>query len=161
MAVKKLLLDDFFEEEQYILIGIHCTLEDYRLAFLINQVLDIRLKRKQEDVKFSKDNSSFSLYEFNQEKQHIIYYLVANSCKVKQDQQQDINSLFSNEAFLTTNKYLLPEFKKVNYLLKVETEFPLNKEKLILNKLLKIPQIVTAYSIDVDNLKTKNNLIFN
>ena len=83
MAVKKLLLDDFFEEEQYILIGIHCTLEDYRLAFLINQVLDIRLKRKQEDVKFSKDNSSFSLYEFNQEKQHIIYYLVANSCKVK------------------------------------------------------------------------------
>ena len=145
MAVKKLLLDDFFEEEQYILIGIHCTLEDYRLAFLINQVLDI----------------SFSLYEFNQEKQHIIYYLVANSCKVKQDQQQDINSLFSNEAFLTTNKYLLPEFKKVNYLLKVETEFPLNKEKLILNKLLKIPQIVTAYSIDVDNLKTKNNLIFN
>ena len=161
MAVKKLLLDDFFEEEQYILIGIHCTLEDYRLAFLINQVLDIRLKRKQEDVKFSKDNSSFSLYEFNQEKQHIIYYLVANSCKGKQDQQQDINSLFSNEAFLTTNKYLLPEFKKVNYLLKVETEFPLNKEKLILNKLLKIPQIVTAYSIDVDNLKTKNNLIFN
>jgi len=55
---------------------------------------------------------------------------------------------------------LLPEYKKVNYLLKIETDLTINKEKQILNKLLKIPQVVTAYSIDVDTLKTKNNLIF-
>ena len=161
MAVKKLILDDFLDEEQFALIGIHCTIEDYRLAFLINQVLEIQLKRKPEDIQFSKDKSNFALFEWKEHKQQIIYHLVANVCKVKQDQKQQENSLFGNENFGSTNHYLLPEFKKVNYLLKVETDITFNKEKLILNKLLKIPQIVTAYSIDADTLKTKNNLIFN
>ena len=161
MAVKKLLLDDFFEEEQFSLIGIHCTIEDFRLAFLINQVLDIRLKRNKDDVHFSKDNSVFALFDFDEKQQHISYHLVANICKVKHNQNQQLNSLFGDENFGSTTHFLLPEYKKVNYLLKIETDLTFNKEKLILNKLLKIPQVVTAYSIDVNTLKTKNNLIFN
>jgi len=161
MAVKKILLDDFFEEEQFSLIGIHCTIEDFRLAFLINQVLDIYLKRNKDDVHFSKDNSDFSLFDFDEKQQHTSYHLVANICKVKHNQNQQRNSLFGEENFSTTTHFLLPEYKKVNYLLKIETDLTFNKEKLILSKLLKIPQVVTAYSIDVNTLKTKNNLIFN
>jgi hypothetical protein len=38
MAIYKLALDDF-EEADYQLIALHTTLEDYRLAYFINQKL--------------------------------------------------------------------------------------------------------------------------
>ncbi|QXP60489.1 IPExxxVDY family protein [Olleya sp. HaHaR_3_96] len=161
MAVRKLSLDDFLEEEHYALIGIHCVIEDYRLAFLINQTLDISLKRAKEDVTDPSLNTSYAIFEWFDEKQLTTYHLVANSCKVQYNNvQQQSNSLFGEDTSGVTNFYLLPEFKKVNYILKVETEF-LNKEKIILNNILKIPQVSTAYSIDVEGLKSKENLIFN
>ena len=38
MAVHKLLVDDF-EDESYALLAIHCDVEDYRLAYFLNQTL--------------------------------------------------------------------------------------------------------------------------
>lgn len=161
MAVRKLSLDDFLEEEHYALIGIHCVIEDYRLVFLINQTLDIKLKRRLVDVTNPSLNSSYALFEWFDEKQLTTYHLVANTCKVQHNNlQQQSNSLFGEDSSGATNFYLLPEFKKVNYLLKIQTEFH-NKEKIILNNILRIPQVVTAYSIDADALKSKDNLIFN
>ncbi len=161
MAVRKLSLDNFLDEEKYVLIGIHCVIEDYRLAFLINQKLDIKFRRRADDVTNPSLNSSHALFEWFDEKQLITYYLVANTCKVEQNNlQHQSNSLFGEESSGATNYYLLPEFKKVNFLLKIETEF-YNKEKIILNNILEIPQVVTAYSIDADTLKSKDNLIFN
>ncbi len=160
MAVRKLSLDDFFEEEQYALIGIHCNIEDYRLAFLLNQALDLKLKRKQEDVCNPSQNSNFSIFEWYDEKQLITYSLVSNACKVHSNNlAAELNSLFSNDTINTKTHYLVPEYKTVNYLLKIETEFQ-NREKIILNKTLKISQIITAYSIVATNLKSKENLIF-
>ncbi|MGB6268271.1 MAG: IPExxxVDY family protein [Olleya sp.] len=161
MAVRKLSLGDFLDEEHYALIGIHCVIEDYRLAFLINQTLDIQLKRKAKDVTNPSLNSTYSIFEWFDQMQFSTYHLVANTCKVQHDNlQQQSNSLFGQDKAGATNYYLLPEYKKVNYLLKVETEFQ-NKEKIILNKILKIPQVVTAYNIATDTLKSKDNLIFN
>ena len=161
MAVRKLSLDDFLEEEHYALIGIHCVIEDYRLAFLINQTLDIKLRRRLDDLTNPSLNSSYALFEWFDEKQLTTYHLVANTCKVQHNNlQQQSNSLFGEDSSGATNFYLLPEFKKVNYLLKIQTEFH-NKEKIILNNILRIPQVVTAYSIDADALKSKDNLIFN
>jgi len=160
MAVRKLSLDDFLEEDQYTLIGIHCVIEDYRLAFLINQILDIKLKRHKEEVTNPSLNTNYALFEWYDQKQFTTYHLVANTCKVQHNSlQQQPNLLFGNETLQTTNHYLIPEFKKVNYLLKIDAEFQ-NKEKLILNKILKIPQVVTAYSISTCDLKSKENLIF-
>ncbi|RAJ17739.1 IPExxxVDY family protein [Olleya aquimaris] len=161
MAVRKLSLDDFLDEEYYALIGIHCVIEDYRLAFLINKTLDIKLKRKSEDVTNPSLSTAYSIFEWVDQKQLTTYHLVANTCKVQHDNlKQQSNSLFGEDTAGATNYYLLPEYKKVNYLLKIETEFQ-HKEKKILNKILKIPQVVTAYSIAADTLKSKDNLIFN
>ncbi|WP_397364022.1 IPExxxVDY family protein [Olleya sp. R77988] len=161
MAVRKLSLDDFLEEEHYALIGIHCVIEDYRLAFLINQILDIKLKRSVKDVTNPSLNSNYALFEWFDQKQFTTYHLVANTCKVLHNNvKQESNSLFGKDTQGASNYYLLPEFKTINYLLKIETEF-LSKEKTILNKILKIPQVVTAYSIASHTLKSKDNLIFN
>ena len=50
MAVHKLILEDVFNEVSYTLIGIHCTIEDYRVAYLLNKYLGINLVRSKEDL---------------------------------------------------------------------------------------------------------------
>jgi hypothetical protein len=61
---------------------------------------------------------------------------------------------------ISTKVYLLPEFKKVDYFLKIEhTEntMDVSKIKTILNT---IDTIFTVYTVDTNQIKSKNNLIF-
>ena len=51
MALHKLLVDDFYDDD-YKLIAVHCRLEDYRLAYLLNKSLNLRLMRKEDDLDF-------------------------------------------------------------------------------------------------------------
>ena len=60
MALHKLLVDDFYDDT-YILIAIHCRLEDYRLAYLLNQSLELNLRRKPNDLDFEYLKSSYSI----------------------------------------------------------------------------------------------------
>ena len=43
MAAQKLILDDFLDEQNYALIGIHCAIDGYRLAYFLNHYLDLKL----------------------------------------------------------------------------------------------------------------------
>lgn len=161
MAIRKLVLDDFLETEVYTLIGIHCTIEDYRLAYLLNKALQINLSRKPKDLDNCNLKTTYPIYEWENPAQLAIWNLVANSCKVKSNPDTNtLNSLFNAQQASTKVYHLVPEYKKVNYLLKIENELSSNREKLILNNILNIPQVVTAYSIDAEQLKSKDNLIF-
>lgn len=162
MAIKKLLLDDFLEEENFSLIGIHCTIEDYRLAFLLNKVLDLKLKRQDKDVDNNNQKTAFSIFEWEDKTQFKIWNLVSNNCKIiTNDFNDGLDSLFSANQVITKTHHLVSEYSKANYLLKISNNFSPNKEKIILEKILKINQVITAYSIDTESLKSKNQLIFN
>lgn len=161
MAVHKLILDDDFDEALYTLIAIHCRLEDYRLAYLLNQHLGIALSRKASDIDYKNGQVSYSIYEWEDDKQLVTWSLVSNICKTEELQQSDYKSLFDNQEKITKTFQLLPEYKTVNYFLKIDSEFSFSKEKYILDSILKIPQIATAFSIDSSQLKSKDNLIFN
>ena len=65
MQVHALEMDDFCEEK-YSLIGIHSTLEDYKLAYLLNKNLNTRLYKAKEDLEFiiEKKKASFSIYNY-------------------------------------------------------------------------------------------------
>ncbi|WP_111308873.1 IPExxxVDY family protein [Confluentibacter sediminis] len=160
MAVHRLILDDFFEEASYTLIAIHCTVEDYRLAYLLNDYLKIHLTRKPSDLDYNNGKSTFSIFEWEDPKYLITWNLVHNVCKSELYQKANQHSLFDSEEKITKTFYLIPEYKRVNYFLKIDDEFNDNKEKYIIDTILKIPQISTAYSIDGNQLKSKNNLIF-
>jgi hypothetical protein len=54
--------------------------------------------------------------------------------------------------------HLIPEHRDVDYFLKIE-EDDTSGESLV-KALASIPNIITAYAIDTDNLKSKKNLIF-
>ena len=160
MAVHKLILDDAFDEVLYTLIAMHCTLEDYRLAYLLNRHLGISLTRRPLDLDYNNGTVSYSIYEWEDNKQLVTWNLVSNICKKETLQQVNANTLFNTQQNITKTHHLLPEYKTVNYFLKIDSEFSFSKEKYILNSILTIPQIATAYSVDSSQLKSKDNLIF-
>ncbi|GAA4935542.1 hypothetical protein GCM10023314_04830 [Algibacter agarivorans] len=159
MAVHKLNLDDAFDEVLYTLIGMHCTLEDYRLAYLLNKHLGIALIRTS-DLDYNNGKASYSIYEWEDEKQLVTWSLVSNISKTETLQQIDYKSLFDTQQNIIKTSHLLTEYKTVNYFLKIDSEFSFSKEKYILDSILNISQIATAYSIDSSQLKSKDNLIF-
>ena len=161
MAVHKLILDDVFDESVFTLIAIHCTIEDYRLAYLLNKFLRINLCRKRFDLDFKNGKSAYSIYNWEDKKQLIDWNLVSNMCKTNDYTQINSGLLFETTQSITKTYNLLPELKTVNYLLKIDDELNLAKEKYIINTLLSVPQIATAYTIDQSQLKSKDNLIFN
>lgn len=158
--MRKLILDDIIEDIDYALIGIHCSIEDYRLAYLLNQFLNLKLKRKASDIEYD-DNSSYSIFEWQDEKQLTIWNLVSNTSKIEVKNVIDANSLFSNQETFTKTQHLIPEYKKVNFILKISDNPNTSIEKSILNKILSIPQVITAYNIDANQLKITDQLIFN
>ena len=161
MAVHKLILDDTCSESLYTLFAIHCRLEDYRLAYLLNKHLGITLSRKASDLDFKNGQISYSIYEWKDDKQLITWSLVSNICKTEELQESNYTSLFDNQEKITKTFQLIPEYKTVNYFLKIDSEFNFSKEKYILDNILDIPQIATAYHIkDSNELKSKDNLIF-
>jgi len=160
MPVHKLILDDVFDEVLYTLIALHCSVEDYRLAYLLNKYLGITLTRKSSDLDYNNGKSTYSIFEWKDGKQLTTWSLVSNVCKTESYQQVNYESLFNNQEKITKTTNLIPEHKRVNFFLKIDNQFNFSKEKYILNSILKIPQIATAYSIDTNQLKSKDNLIF-
>ncbi|WP_299521528.1 IPExxxVDY family protein [Winogradskyella sp.] len=158
MALHKLLVDDFYDDT-YKLIAIHCGLEDYRLAYLLNQSLGLNLKRKSNDLDFEYLKSSYSIFEWNNASQYVTWNLVSNVCKKEED------SLYSTGLFQSEDKVikifnLVPEHKSVDYFIKISDEIQNINDKLILHKLQNIQQIVTSYSVNPSQIKSKDHLIF-
>lgn len=162
MAIHKILLDDDFAED-FSLIAIHCSEEAYKVAFLLNQYLDLSLKRKSTDLHFSADKLevSFPIFEYENKFQYTYYYLVGNTCKSRMLSKPGDGELFGeagSEKIITT--HLLPEFNRADYFLKIESDFqslPLRKNIARLNE---IKQIISAYEVDTSQIKSNNNLIF-
>jgi len=115
MTVHKLILDDAFEEALYTLIAIHCNLEDYRLAYLLNKHLGITLSRKASDIDYNNGQVSYSIFEWEDHKQLVTWSLVSNICKTEELRETDYKSLFDNQEKITKIFQLLPEHKTVNY----------------------------------------------
>nr|WP_321221437.1 IPExxxVDY family protein [uncultured Psychroserpens sp.] len=159
MALHKILVDDFYDAS-FSLIAIHCRLEDYRLAYLLNKHLQLNLQRKEHDLDYNYFDASFAIFEWENEKIDSIWNLVSNVCKKEESALQSSGSLFANQSTVTRTVNLLPELKTVDYLLKVSNEDRHFNEKLVLNKIQSIPQIITTYSVEIDQLKSKEHLIF-
>jgi len=160
MANHKFLMEDVFEEE-YDLVAIHCVEEAYKIAYLINKYTNLRLHRKERDLDFSYDGTEvfYPIFEFNDEHNYINYTLVANRCKSIPVHVMSSGGLFE-EIENSVTHFLLPEMKKVDYFLKIHSESNVTPVKNIITSIHKIKQVISAYSIAVENIKQKNNLIF-
>jgi hypothetical protein len=145
---------DDFCEENYVLIALHSGLEDYALAYALNWALKINLKRSKTDLDISNE-TSFPIYEWKDKLNERYWTLIVNT-SVKEE-YLEVHDLFSNETSSTVY-HVLPEYRDVDYLLKIEQEEG-EADSGMLDSILEIPKIITAYQIETDKLKSKQNLI--
>ncbi|WP_304197277.1 IPExxxVDY family protein [Flavobacterium alvei] len=161
MAIHKLDFHEF-DEIDYHLVAIHTSLEDYRLAYFINQKLPINLSIFKDEIHINikEGETKFSRFYYFDKENDISWNLIQNKNKVIQQKNETSQNLFSDVNMeVATKVYLLPEFKKVDYFLKIENieESLLTQMQLLLNT---IENISTAYNVDTNKIKSKNNLIF-
>jgi hypothetical protein len=144
-------------EEDYSLVGIHSTEEDYRLAYLLNKHLKTKLIKCKHSLDFENSNAEFSLFEFKDKISLTNYYLINNKFKTLVDNQNN-TGLFGGDYSSTS--YLIPEKKKIDFFLKIEGCYCEKFIKSLIEKLNTINQIIASYSIEPTTLKSKDHLIF-
>ena len=162
MAVHKLHLDEF-DEVDYDLIAIHSSLEDYRLAYFINQKLPITLSKSKDEigVTIKEGEALFPKFAYLDANNDILWSLVSNKNEIVTRKKSTGQNLFlNNDVEIATKVYLLSELKKVDYFLKIENnQDTVNIDETIL-KIKTIDRISTVYSVIPEKIKSKNNLIF-
>lgn len=159
MLSHKLLLDDV--EEDFYLLAIHSSLEEYKMAFYLNKFLQLNLKRARFDVDFNHGavQAQYPLYQFKEQAKYRSIYLVKNKYKGPVKKIVSSGSLFVEEEVSPQQTYLIPEYKEVDYFLKVEEDMDVDRLQELVNRVALIPNIITTYSVDPNQLKSRNNLI--
>ncbi len=160
MAIHKLHIDEF-DEVDYELIAIHTSLEDYRLAYFLNQKLPILLGKSKSEIQINikEGVTGFSRFIYENNANDSCWSLIQNKNEVNTLKSDNNQNLFANSSYeVATKAYLLPEFKKVDYFLKVENSA--NDIEKIIAEINTIARISTVYSVDTNKIKSKNNLIF-
>lgn len=137
----KYSLDEEYDFDFYLL-GISCHEKDYRICWAINQALEINLSKEENDIEviLKKSNrcSLHSTFTFFDEDTETEFRLIANR---------------------STLGVLIPEKSQADYLLLV-TENSEHSISEIRNKVNKISFVLTSFVIDVEELRSKENLIF-
>jgi hypothetical protein len=142
MKKKKLEAELSFE---FSLIALISELKEYKLAWHLNTALDIQLVKKTDiELEFLKgQNLLISNYFF--ETEHSYIRLLKNKSIV---------------VFGESPAYLLPELNRFDYLILVcgyEDTLTMTELK---SKISEIPKVQYVQVLGVENLKSKENLIF-
>lgn len=140
MGKKKLKLE-FKQEMESHVIGISTHLKDYRLIWFINKSIGFSFKRIN-DIMFSaspsKPKQAFSTFTYNNEEDHLEYYLISNT---------------------NNNNICIPSLKAANYLLIINGYLPEDANKKLITELRKIKNVLTVYEIIIDKDKKIADLI--
>ncbi|WP_273568447.1 IPExxxVDY family protein [Maribacter halichondriae] len=154
MAAIHRITEDLYEDS-FAIIAVHSSLEDHALVYALNQNLKTKFKRCSKDLELS-PFTTFPIFEWNDTINDSYWTLITNgSIKKLHIAGED---LFVDEPSFSKH-YVLPEYKEVDYLLKIEQD-ELDHIHKIVKKLLEMPKVLTAYRIDTEKLKSKNHLIF-
>lgn len=159
MLSHKLVLEEV--EEDYHLLAIHTSLEEFKMAFLLNKHLQISFKRARVDLDFNHGEvqALYPLYHFKDPAHYRAYYLIRNKYKGPVKRIVSSGSLFFEEELSPQITYLIPEYKDVDFFLKIDEDLDLKKQQEILSLIASIANVVTTYIVDPNRLKSKNNLI--
>lgn len=127
------------EDYPYFIIGISSSTPNYRLCWSLNKALNISLKREKPIDIHSKsgDVAIHAVFEFTDEELNAKYRLIENK---------------------KGSSRFLPESHQADYLLIIDESDKIEIPNL-LSEIKKITQVILAFSIDIDSLKQKQNLM--
>lgn len=148
------------EEEQACLIALYSSREIFRIAYQLNRVLGINLKREEKDIDFIKDEtiSLFPLYRFYDEESLAEYFFVPNRATKQTATMVDQGPLFhKQDNQYNYYAYLVPELKRVDYFFKIEGT---DEASDFIDKIKTIKQVSAVFPVEKSSLKSYINLIF-
>lgn len=128
------------EDYDFELIGICSHAKDYRLSWELNQQLKFDLVKDENlelTVKGEKQNYSF--FSFIDDENLIEYYLINNRSE---------------------SGVLIPEEKRSDYFLLIKGVLREGQVEDLIREITAIKNVLTTYEIEVEHLKSKNNLLF-
>jgi len=128
------------EEYDFDLIGICSHAKDYRLSWELNKQLAFDLIKDENfelTVKGEKQNHSF--FSFIDDENLIEYYLINNRSE---------------------KGVLVPEEKKSDYFLLIKGVIRTGMTSELVQRIASIKNVLTTYEIEVEELRSKNNLLF-
>lgn len=132
---KHVLEVDF--DYDFDLVGISCHLRDYRLCWLLNKSLGIELVRDTEGAETPQ--GLFALFSGKCPETRTIIHLLVNR---------------------GPDGWMIPEQRQADFLLMLRENAKWNTEDLV-RDLKNHNQILTAFAIDPNGLKSKENLLLN
>ncbi len=121
----------------FCLIGIVCAEKDFRLCWMLNNQLGLKLAKMEDHVSGSGNHSLFS---FNDEEVLWEYSLIANRGD--------------------SGRLLLEEHQHTGYFFIIKGEVTTEEKKNFAEQIKKLNSVSTSYLIDAETLKSKHNLIF-
>ena len=139
MAKKKLILDWDYE---FLLFAISCHARDYKLCWHLNKALSVQLSKEEDfEIKFAGSTavSLHSFYSYFDELNRLKYIIIANRSE---------------------SGFLVEEHKEADYFLVLDGFHETVDKAELLKKLKSSEVILTAFEIDPNNLKSKQNLAF-
>lgn len=140
----------------FLTLGINSREPAYRVCWLLNKTLGLNLKRDDENhLVFDNMNENHHIiYSFFNEDDLVSYSLIRNKSENNLAEDTSVLSLFEKK---TTSGLLIPELAKMDYFLKITD---LADDLDILEKTRKISYFNAVFDLDVNKLKSKENLIF-
>jgi delta 1-pyrroline-5-carboxylate dehydrogenase len=157
-----ILTDWDTEDEPYTLIGIHASIEPYRMAYKLNKHLKTSFARtvKDQDVTMPSYVSHFPVYKYQDMHENTAVYLTPNKYWGKLKENSSAQGLFSTDQIEEVKTILVKEFATVDFLLKIEKEKAFFPVKKWLHRLNEIPHVISAYELDHLKIKNQDYLIF-
>lgn len=142
MAKSKLIIE---YEYDFILYGIISLSKDYRLAWLINKHMGLHL-RKEEDIKMSfLNDENLVISNYLHETEHAQLRILKNK---------------SEERKSNKMSYLIPELNKFDYLIMKNGRIGDLSDQEFFREIQKIKEVQYIVELDIEKLKSKENLIF-
>lgn len=132
-------------------ICVHTPIPDYQMAYRINKVFSVRLRRRPKDYVSQKSKEHFPIFSYQKRKEGVHWHLIRNKVKT--------NSSVGSESLLFSSSethYLFKQLTGVDYLLSVGTKVSESVQK----KLAEVPEIQSCYSLPKQVSHLKQQLSF-
>lgn len=142
MKLKRL---DIEYEFDFVLFGLISSAKGFKLTWTINQALNINLVKRLAELEFQlKDDRSYRIDSYEFDTQTAKYLLFKN--KLTDQNGNDAGPL-------------LHELAKIDYFLRLDGETYPNTPDKVLKELKKISIVEYCMQINIDKLKSKENLL--
>jgi len=148
-------VSDELYDDNYLLIAIHSDLKGHAMAYAINSVCGLHLKRMDMDHHLDGDHS-FTCFDWEDEIGDSYWCLISNSCEVEESMAS--GGLFDNDLSKRRDQ-LVKEHRDVDYFLKLESGDPATMARA-LSAIKALDRVRTAYTLEPQSLKSKRNLTF-